>query len=56
MKRVIAAALSVAALSSLIALPAMALSQRQSEARDATINKLSDRFDSSRQDVLDSND
>lgn len=56
MKRIIAAALSIATLSSLVALPAMALSQRQTEARDATINRLTDRFGSAHQDVLDSND
>lgn len=56
MKRIIVGTLSVAALSSLVALPAMALGNRQSEARDATINRLTDRFDRSHQDVLDSGD
>lgn len=56
MKRVIIATLSVAALSSLVALPAMALSDRHSDAQDATSNQLSDRFDRSHQDVLDSGD
>lgn len=53
MKRIIIATLSITALSTMIGLPALALSDRFGGEREQTINRLSDRFDSERQQTLD---
>lgn len=52
-KRIIVATLSITALSAVISLPALALSDRFDSERQQTINRLSDRFGSERQQMLD---
>lgn len=52
MERIIIATLSITALSTVIGLPALALSGHFESERQETFNKLNDRFDSERQQTL----
>lgn len=53
MKRIIVAALSLATLSTVISLPALALNDRFEKERQETLNKqLNDRFERERQETL----
>ncbi|MBD1868837.1 hypothetical protein H6F95_16295 [Cyanobacteria bacterium FACHB-471] len=52
MKRIIIATLSITALSTVIDLPALALSDRFEDERQETLDKLNDRFERERQETL----